>query len=313
MDLITIIINVYNGEKYINKCLDSVINQTYKTLEILIINDGSRDNTLKLCKKYKDKRIKIITTENRGLSLSRNIGIDNSTGKYIYFIDADDYMELDTIEYLYNLSKKYNSEITMTKSLDIYDYDFIYKNKKEEVKVLSIKEVLSDVVLEKNNAVTIWNKLIERDLFDGLRYEDRIINDMGFTHKLIMKCNSVLYSNQVKYYYLKHDNSVSKSTDKKRLLDRYEVSLERYNYIKKKYPNFIDNNAGMLRIIIMSDLKDDYFESKKIKSVYNSIFNLKVLFSNIGFREKIKILLFRINPRLNRKCINIYLKLLGKK
>ena len=313
MDLITIIINVYNGEKYINKCLDSVINQTYKNLEILIINDGSRDNTLKLCKKYKDKRIKIITTENRGLSLSRNIGIDNSTGKYIYFIDADDYMELDTIEYLYNLSKKYNSEITMTKSLDIYDYDFIYKNKKEEVKVLSIKEVLSDVVLEKNNAVTIWNKLIERDLFDGLRYEDRIINDMGFTHKLIMKCNSVLYSNQVKYYYLKHDNSVSKSTDKKRLLDRYEVSLERYNYIKKKYPNFIDNNAGMLRIIIMSDLKDDYFESKKIKSVYNSIFNLKVLFSNIGFREKIKILLFRINPRLNRKCINIYLKLLGKK
>ena len=90
--LISIIINVYNGEKYIKKCLDSVINQTYKNLEILIINDGSTDKTLEICKKYKDERIKIITTENQGLSFSRNVGIDNAGGEYLYFVDADDFI-----------------------------------------------------------------------------------------------------------------------------------------------------------------------------------------------------------------------------
>ena len=81
-DLITVIINVYNGEKYIKKCLDSVIKQTYKNLEILIINDGSTDKTLNILKKYKDSRIRIINQDNIGLSLSRNVGIDNAKGKY---------------------------------------------------------------------------------------------------------------------------------------------------------------------------------------------------------------------------------------
>ena len=148
-DLISIIINVYNGEKYIDRCLDIVINQTYKNLEILIINDGSVDNTLKLCKKYKDKRIKIITTENQGLSLSRNVGLDNATGKYIYFLDVDDYIEKDTIEYLYKLSKKYKSKFVMSKSLDIRDYNFTYKNKPEKIKFISKEDMLSDIVLEK--------------------------------------------------------------------------------------------------------------------------------------------------------------------
>ena len=121
-DLISVIINVYNGEKYINKCLDCIVNQTYSNLEILIINDGSNDKTLKLCKKYKDSRIKIITTKHLGLSLSRNVGLDKARGKYIYFIDVDDFIELDTIEYLYSLCIKYKASISTCRSLDVYNY-----------------------------------------------------------------------------------------------------------------------------------------------------------------------------------------------
>ena len=104
--MISVIINVYNGERYIKKCLDSILNQTYKNLEILIVNDGSTDDTLKICKSYKDSRIRIINTKNKGLSLSRNVGLDNAKGEYLYFIDCDDYIEKDTLEYLYNLCIK---------------------------------------------------------------------------------------------------------------------------------------------------------------------------------------------------------------
>ena len=134
-DLITVIINVYNGEKFINKCLDSIINQTYKNLEILVINDGSTDNTLSIIKTYKDKRIKLITTKNQGLSLSRNIGIESAKGDYLYFIDVDDFIEPDTIEYLYNLNKNNNTLISTCKSIDVYDYNILVKNKNEKIDI----------------------------------------------------------------------------------------------------------------------------------------------------------------------------------
>ena len=115
--LISVIINVYNAEKFVEKCLLSVLNQTYKNLEILIINDGSTDDSIKLCKKYKDKRIKIITTKNMGLAASRNVGIDNATGDYLYFVDADDYIKEDAIEHLYKISVENNADVSTSKCL----------------------------------------------------------------------------------------------------------------------------------------------------------------------------------------------------
>ena len=119
-ELITIIINVYNGENFIKKCLESVINQTYKNLEILIINDGSTDNTLRICESYEDERIRIINQENMGLSLARNVGIDEAKGEYLYFIDCDDFVEYDVIEYLYNLCKKYNTLMATCQPITVY-------------------------------------------------------------------------------------------------------------------------------------------------------------------------------------------------
>ena len=122
-ELITIIINVYNGEKFIKKCLDCILNQTYKNLEVLIINDGSTDNTLKICESYIDNRIRIINQENKGVTIAKNVGIDNAKGKYLYFIDADDFIEKDTIEYLYNLIKNNNAEMATAKRKDIFDIE----------------------------------------------------------------------------------------------------------------------------------------------------------------------------------------------
>ena len=314
-ELITIIINVYNREKYIKKCIDSVINQTYKNLEILIINDGSTDNTLKICKSYKDKRIKIITTKNQGLSFSRNVGIDNAQGEYLYFVDSDDFIELDTIEYLYNLCKKYNLSFSTCEPLTIYDYNFTNKQPKEKIKILDKYEMLKKVLLAENSAGTSWNKLIKKKLYNNIRFEDRIINDVVVTYKLVLKSEKIVCSNQKKYYYLKHKNAVTKDGFKKleRTSDYHKAVKERYEHIKKIYPNMIENDMGLCRAILklylIEDKKiDEYLEEQHAIDLFKKSFSLKMIFAKKQLKEKIKILLFRINPKLYKKIGILYRK-----
>ena len=295
-ELITIIINVYNGEKFIKKCLDSVINQTYKKIEILIINDGSTDNTLKICKKFKDKRIRIITTKNLGLSMSRNIGIDNANG-----------------EYLYNLIKKYNVDIATSNPKVIFDYDFKKDRIKEKISLLDKEDMLKKILLAENMAGTTWNKLIKKNIYKNIRFEDKIINDVRVTYKLVLKTNKIIYSNQEKYYYLKNLNSASVMGYEKteRSIDFYKAINERYETIKKIYPNLIENEISLLRGIIKlyliknNDVKS-FLEKQGANNLFIMHYSYKMLFSNIKFKEKIKLLLFRINPKFYILLGNIY-------
>ena len=307
-DLITVIINVYNGEKFIVKCLDSIINQSYRNLEILVINDGSTDNTLKLCEKYQDKRIRIINQENTGLSKARNVGIENANGKYLYFIDSDDFVECDVIEYLYNLCKKYNTKMSTCMALTIYDYNYNVPNKKERVDIFTSYEMLKKVLLSKEYTVVTWNKLYEKELFDNIRFENRIINDKAVTHKLVIEAEKIAFSNQIKYFYLKHKNAITVKDDVTlknydRTIDVYNVSIERYNYVKKLYPNFLENDIGLIRAILkvyLTENKDaqEFFKEQRIYKKFKDLFNFKIFITNIGIKEKVKILLFLIHPKL---------------
>lgn len=313
-DLITIIINVYNGEKYIKKCLECIINQTYNNLEILVINDGSTDNTLKICKSYNDKRIRIITTKNLWLSKSRNVGIENSKGKYLYFIDVDDLIDLDTIEYLYNLCIKYNKDIATSNKLMIYDYNYKVKQPEEQIEEIDSKEMLKKIFLKYENSVAIWHKLIKKDLFENLRFEDRIINDVAFTHKLVMKTDKIVYSNQIKYYHLKNRDSISrkKFEDFDRTIDLYKATVERFYYVNKKYPDFIENNYACLELITQLYLRKSkniikYLNESGARKTYKELFSHKVLKCKINRKQKIKLILFRINPKLNSLFNNAYL------
>lgn len=316
--MISVIVNVYNGEKYITKCIDSIINQTYKDLEIIIVNDGSTDNTLDICKKYKDNRIKIITTKNMGLSLSRNIGIDNSKGEYIYFLDADDYIDPDTLEYLYKLSKKHKSKITTCDCIDIYDYNNNIKNKQEKIEILNSKEYLKKVLLLIGRNGTIWNKLIKRELLNNIRFEDRIVNDVVVVYKLILEAKKITYSNQIKYYYLRHEDSIMGKNKPDRAIDLYKASLERYEYIKKIYPNYIENEICLCLMIITLRMHNDkkvieYLENDKSFELYKKLFSLKMLKCKFKKNDKIKLILFRINPKLEKAIIKTYIKLKRKR
>lgn len=314
-ELITIIINVYNGEKFIKKCLDSVVNQTYKNLEILIINDGSTDKTLDICKSYGDKRIKIITTDNQGLALSRNTGIDNAKGEYLYFIDADDYIEKDTIEYLYKLIKKYKSDISTCKHLAVYNYDNKVIQGKEKIEKINCKEMLKKMFLRQDNTISIWNKLVKKDLFENLRFEKRIINDVAYTHKLIIRTNNIVCSNQIKYYYLKNKQSVcsTKYENLDRTMDLYKASIERYEYIKEKYPDLIENNYVILELITRLYLRKNpdiinYLNKQGAKKLYRKLFSFKLLKCKVKYKQKLKLILFWISPRLNNIIYNLHLR-----
>ena len=312
-ELITVIINVYNCEKYIEKCLDSIINQTYNNLEILIINDGSTDNTLKICEKYKDKRIKIITTPNLGLSFSRNIGIDNSNGEYLYFVDADDFIEKDTIEYLYNLCKKYNVKFSTCLSLTIKDYNYKTKNKTEKVVVIDSKEMLKKIFFGKDMSVTTWNKLIKKDIYDGIKFNNKYINDNDVTHKLVINAQKIAYSNQIKYYYLKNPTGITSNAPKntERSKNLYKVFIERHAYIKKIYLDLIENDIGLLRHIIKLYLLDDtkveeFLNEQNAEGKIKELFSYKMLFCNINIRIKLLFVLFRISPKLCKKINRKY-------
>ena len=310
-DLITVIINVYNGEKFINKCLDCIINQTYKNLEILIINDGSTDNTLNIMKKYKDKRIRVISTENKGLSLSRNVGIDNALGEYLYFIDVDDFIELDTIEYLYNMCKRTNTLISTCRSLQVKDFNNNKNVKNENIKVISKEDMLKKVLLYDD--VAIWNKLIHKNLFNDIRFKNRIANDILVTYKLVLKTDKISYSNKVKYYYLKHDNSITYKNNEDRSIDLYNAALERYYYIKKIYPNLIENEISAIYRIMYtyfnkSEKVQHFLKEVKAIKLSKKLFSINILTSKIKFKEKIKITLFYITPSLYRTIRKIRYK-----
>ena len=314
-ELITIVVNVYNGEKYIKKCLEQILNQTYKNIEILIINDGSTDNTLKIINRFKDKRKRVITTNNLGLSQSRNIGLDNAKGEYIYFIDVDDLISNNIIEYLYNLCKKNKASIATCKCKDINKYEINIKDEEENILILTKEEMLKKVLISKNREVAFWNKLIHKSIIKDLRFEDRIINDIALTYKLILNSNKIVYSNKTMYFHYNNDDSISikKELDYNRNCDRYKVCLERYNYIKSIYPNMIENKIALLQSIARlyriknKDIKE-YLKKEKALKLYKELYSNEILKSDINVLTKIKLLLFRLSPNIHNFIVNLYLR-----
>ena len=202
---ITVIVPVYNVEHYLEKCLDSLIDQTYKNLEIIVINDGSTDNSGEICQEYaqKDNRIVYIEKENGGLSDARNVGLDKMTGSYVTFIDSDDWVELDYVEILYKKIIEYQADISVgnyysynedeeTYYFHIYGdsyYEKVYDN-------ISIFENLYESQEMKSFAlISAWGKLYKAKLFDYLRFDKGKLGEDGyFNQKMYLSVNKVVLS-----------------------------------------------------------------------------------------------------------------------
>lgn len=305
MPKVSVIVPVYNVEKYLIKSLDSLVNQTLEDIEIIVVNDGSTDNSKKIIEIYKEKyknKIKYLEKTNGGLSDARNFGIPHATGEYIAFLDSDDYVELDTYEKMYNKAKEENADMVECDFIWEYpnktkiDTGIIYTNKKE---MLTYARVVA------------WNKLIKRDLLEkykiefpkGLRYED-----VEFFYKMVPYYNKVSFVKEPLIHYIQRKSSISK-VQNERTKEIFEVLDNVIEYYKNKnlYSEYKDElEYTYTRLLLCSSLfRMVKIKDKKVKKeLLNTTWtNLNKKFPNW---KKNKIL------KENKSMKNLYMKTINK-
>ena len=198
MSLVSIIVPVYNVEKYLDKCLKNLVNQTYSNIEIIIIDDCSTDNSYNIIKKYeKYKNIKIIhNKENLGISAARNIGLKQAQGDYILFVDSDDWVEKDAVDKLYNLINKFQTNIAIGESIDIFG---IYKRgKNPKIIIDKLDDLRVNPNLISNEIGVVWNKLYKHDFLNNTSFPEGLVyEDIPFIYPLLFKAEKVAKTNEV--------------------------------------------------------------------------------------------------------------------
>lgn len=241
--LITVIIPVYNVKKYLNRCVDSVVNQTYHNIEILLIDDGSTDGSSRLCDSLckKDNRIKAIHKKNGGLSSARNFGLDLMTGDYVTFLDSDDYLSLDFIKSAYELVYNSNADISILRMKNIPE------NENEEIidnEKPYIKNFTSEQAIEISLYQTIFDssapgKLYKKFIFNDIRFPlNKINEDVAVCHKILDIAKKIVFSNKIGYYYRQRNSSIMHTFNINRL-DGLEWAIEIETFCKEKYPKLI--------------------------------------------------------------------------
>ena len=225
---ISIIIPAYNAASYIEDCINSVISQTKKELEIIIINDGSTDNTLEIVKKYKDKRIKLFTTKNNGIGKTRNMGLKKAQGKYIFFLDSDDYIAKNAMENLYKKAIDLKADIVVGNMLRLKDDNSLTKDE------INFPEGNLD-----NNKTQIFEiplgpcgKLFRKDILTVNFSEEYKYEDVPFTANAIKNSKKTIKCNDYIYYYRIHDNSETTSMDK-RVFDILEILKQTNSFFNR--------------------------------------------------------------------------------
>lgn len=225
-DTISVIIPVYKVEKYLDRCIRSVVDQTYKNLEIIIVDDGSPDRCGIICDEWakKDKRIKIIHKENGGLSDARNAGLDIASGEYICFVDSDDYIHSEMYQRLYEKTKQYNADITICGFYRVSDPDG---------EIICCERTFGDGLIDKKDALkylcrhssylAVWNKLYKRSLFHDLRFpKKKLEEDVFVMPRLYDKSEIILSVPDSYYYYVMTANSISRCVKTVKNLDGVE-------------------------------------------------------------------------------------------
>lgn len=223
MQLISVIVPVFNGEQFLERCIKSIQNQSFRSIEIIIVNDGSTDKSKEICEKYAmmDKRIVIINKENGGLSSARNKGIEAASGDYIGFVDCDDYISYDMYEYLFRLISENDADIVSGSYRKVkYSDDKYIKNwddaKRERVTIFNRNEAVKFYLKQANapiNDFPVWTKLYKREMFCATRFpEGYIYEDMATNFKMICKCKKYIKSSKVLYYYFQNTTGITKSS-----------------------------------------------------------------------------------------------------
>lgn len=266
-DKISIIVPCYNAEKYLKKCLDSIINQTYNNIEIITINDGSKDNTLKILKDYekRDYRIIVINKENTGVSDSRNIGIKMATGKYVMFADADDYFELNAVETLYNALVKNKSNIVRGKWRRQLKSTNYIEDSIEKYNSMDKGNIIENI-LSGNISCYVWLLIIKAEVLRKYNImfspELKMMEDTYFYIQLLEKEN-IFFLDKVVYNYVENEKSASRNIKNTKNIYIEMLKAEKYIINTLKKNNYWNNK-----------LRDTAIKKIIINGICNSTWNL---------------------------------------
>lgn len=278
---ISVIVPVYNVEQYLERCVDSIINQTYTNLEIILVNDGSTDNSGKLCDELakKDERIRVIHKENGGLSDARNRGIDESESDLVGFIDSDDYIDSDMYEVLLKNLNDTDADLSMCALYDVYNNTPEVQVTNKETWKLSSEQAIKMVMEAKILSVTAVNKLYRKSLFTDLKFEvGKIAEDAFIMIKLLDKCEKIVATNEKKYYYVHRENSITTQKFSTKFLNVIEAYEQNSNIISEKYPKLKDVAQTRMnwayfyvldRLLLDDNYNDKELENKLISYLKN--------------------------------------------
>lgn len=238
-ELISIVVPVYNVEKYLDSCIKSILNQTYNNIEIILVDDGATDLSGQICDTYRelDHRIKVIHKKNGGLSDARNEGKNIATGSYIMFIDSDDTVNFDLIEYLYNLLKKGNADIAISDLLHCYPDKEISYISESKCCFLKSEKAINEMFYQHSFLVSACGKLYKRELFNTISFPNGILfEDVAIMPLLFEKCKIIAYGNAQKYGYRHRENSITTNKFTKKDLDILKISDDLYQrYISNSH------------------------------------------------------------------------------
>lgn len=303
MDLISVIVPVYKVEDYLYRCVESIVNQSYKNLEIILVDDGSPDKCPQMCDEWikKDSRIKVIHKDNGGLSDARNAGLDIASGEYISFVDSDDWISKNYIEKLYHSIIANNADISECnvyyaygEELSAYNNDsaFFYENN---------KSVMEAYIRDYHIKTVVWNKLYSIDLLSSIRFEKgKLHEDEFFTYLVLSKVDRLAHINEYLYFYRQRSDSIMGQSQSFAIhnLDSIEGCSNRALYVKENYPdlyfyelrNMTNLCIGQYEMLLSSEKKDYYPHAKREIKKYKKLFKWDLnSFSRLTYKEKTKV------------------------
>lgn len=298
--VLSVIVPVYNVEIYLNQCIDSLINQTFKNFEIILVDDGSTDNSGSICDEFAEKYDNVFAfhKQNGGLSSARNYGIEKARGEYLAFIDSDDFVESNMFEHLVGNALKYNADISMC------NFFAFFNDSKRIRREIPEKETTvyrgNDVLLRLYHEFSACNKIYKRNLFDDIKYpEGKLYEDARTTYRLAAKCDCAVLSPLCLYNYRQRSSSIMGTFSTINFLDRIKVWDEIFEFIEPCFPNEELKKIKIRKNKLIIELLMSILSKKQLKSnrqvISGMLCNLeKPLFSNPAYnlKEKLSTLFF---------------------
>lgn len=314
MILVSIIVPIYNVEKYVERCIDSIINQTLKEIEIILVDDGSTDNSGKICDEYarRDERIKVIHKKNGGQCSARNVGLDIAKGEYIGFVDSDDFIKLYMYEILYLQINKYNADIIKCNFVDVIDGQIKQYEESNLTTIYDTEKAFYNFINEpyrfnKHFKAIMWDGLYKTKLFEEIRFPEGFIYEEGYVlPKLFLKSNKLVHLDKNLYYYVKNKKGTMAQGLNENGLKSIDDWKEIHYLLYDKYPmlnkytayRWIDKYLNLYKsLYYRKDIdKNDYYKNYIRCELKNRISYFQAIITDKKILKKVRI--FNYNPKL---------------